>query len=88
MKCVVATHKVFMMIKIIKNSKNAIMRCWTKSDFAITYHFGHISSISGPFLFKIGSKCAHFWGVLCGQPVQTDSVALFESMQLQPPVQS
>ena len=38
------------------------MRCWTKSDFAITYHFGHISSISGPFLFEIGSKCAHFWG--------------------------
>ena len=40
-----------------------------KSDFVITYHFGHISSISGLFLFKIGSKCAHFWWVSHGQPV-------------------
>ena len=47
------------------------MRCWTKSDFAVTYHFGHISSISGLFLFKIGSKCAHFWGVSHGQPIVT-----------------
>ena len=42
------------------NSKDAIMRCRTKSDFAKTYHFGHNSCNSGPFLLKMGLKCAHF----------------------------
>ena len=53
-----------MMIKVLYMSKNATTRHHTKSDFAVTYLFGHISCISGPFLFKIGSKCVDFWGVL------------------------
>ena len=56
------------------------MKCRTKSDFAKTYHFGHNSCNSGPFLLKIGLKCAHFWRVSCGQPVafETGPFVLFE----------
>ena len=56
------------------------MRCWTKSDFAVTYHFGHISSISELFLFKKGSKCAHFWVVSRRQPVQSGFWFFFSPM--------
>ena len=73
------------------------MRCCTKSDFAETYCFGHNSCNFGLFLFKIGSKCAHFWEVSRGQPVasatgcnrsQTVWLRHFESRQLQLAVQS
>ena len=51
-------------------SKNTSTRYCTKLDFGVTYRFGHRTCNSGPFLFKIGSKCAHFWDVL-----RTGSVA-------------
>ena len=45
-------------------SKNTSMRYCTKLDFGVTCRFGHRTCNSGPFLFKIGSKCAHYWDVL------------------------
>src|SRR6202044_659371 len=45
------------------------MRCGSRSDFVITYRFGHNSSNFGPILFKLGSKCADSLGVSRGQPV-------------------
>ena len=37
------------------------MRCWTKSDFAVTYHFGHISPFLGCFSSKM---CAFLRGIM------------------------
>ena len=38
-----------------------------KFDLTVTYHFGHSTCNSGPFLFKIGSKYAYLQGVSgCG----------------------
>ena len=51
-----------MVIEVLYMSKNAITRHCTKSDFAIIYHFCHISCISGLFIFKICSECVYFWG--------------------------
>ena len=70
-----------MAIKIIQNSKDAIMRCRTKSDYAETYCFGHNSCNSGLFLLKMGLKCANFKGYYLRnrlQSVQIGPVALFE----------
>ena len=57
------------------------MRCHTKLDFAETYCFGHNLCNSGPFLLKMGLKCAHFKGYYMRnrlKPVEIGLVALFE----------
>ena len=63
-----------MVIEVLYMSKNATTRHCTKLDFAIIYHFGHISCISGLFLFKIGSKCVDFEEY--PKPVATSPIVL------------
>ena len=38
-----------------------------KFDLTETYHFGHNSCNSEPFLIKIGLKCAYLQGVPCSR---------------------
>ena len=55
------------------------MRCHTKLDFAETYHFGHNLCNSGPFLLKMGLKCAHvFKGYYMHNWLPLKPVVLFE----------